>query len=592
MNTIDLRDLRIETSDGTPIVSEIGFSIAPGRVMGLVGESGSGKSTIAKALLGYVAPGLRIARGQLTLGGRDLFATDARSTPAWRGSQVAYVPQDASTALNPALPIGQQMTERLVTGPGAITREAALKRVVGILEMVGLPANREFMGRFPSELSGGQLQRVGLTVGVAAHPQLLVLDEPTTAVDTVTRDEVLALVSQLNRDLNMSSLYVSHDLGVISSVADDVMVLYAGRIVEYRPKADFFAAPAHPYSRALLGAVPSVRHKRQLKGIAGQVPELRQRGSETCTFSSRCPLCIPACLEGEPPLAVDGSGLLRCIRAGETVPAQPEATTPAQRDEETRGGREALLRVSNLVAGYAQQPVIKGISFELRAGECTAVVGESGSGKSTLSRCLVGLHGAFDGDATFLGEPLPPLAGQRPERMHRSMQYVFQNPYASLHPRRSIGESLRVALDLLSDVSRGEMPAEVDRALRRVELSPEMACRFPNELSGGERQRVAIARALLSKPRLLICDEVTSALDVSVQASIVTLLRSLMSSDMAILFVTHDLGLVRNISDNVIVLNDGRIAEAGPTESVIDSPRDAYTRMLLDHALEVPAQSL
>ena len=580
---IVLKDLRVETLGGTPIVRDIGFSIAPGKVLGLVGESGSGKSTIGKALLGYAAPGLRIAGGRFLVGGTDILGLSEAGRRGARGRLVAYVPQDASSALNPAVPIRRQMIERLRIGADRMSDAQAETRIRETLDSVGLPTGKAFLDRYPGELSGGQLQRVGLTVAIVTHPRLLVLDEPTTALDASNRASVLELVSRLNAELNMSSLYISHDLGVISAVADEVMVLYAGQTVEAAPSAPFFDAPAHPYSQALLTAMPTTRMRKELRGIRGRVPPLAERAAITgCLFAARCDLATPECEREMPPLTPFAAGVVRCLHAGrdrKPAVARPEATP------DTAG--PALLSVRNLSAHYGAETVLKDISFDLRPGGCTALVGESGSGKSTLSRCLIGLHEDMQGEVLLDGTPVPRRIRARPTWMHRDMQYIFQDPYGSLHPRRSIGASLAAALRLTAGPDARPAREAVPEVLARVALPPAMADRFPSELSGGERQRVAIARALIGNPRLLICDEVTSALDVSVQASILDLLQSLMREDLAILFVTHDLGVVRSISDRVIVLNQGLIVEEGATARVIGAPSHPYTQSLLSKVLEV-----
>lgn len=582
-DTVTLKNLRVETKSGLGLVSDIGFSIPAGQVLGLVGESGSGKSTIGKALMGYAAPGLRIASGSFMVGGTDILALSPEAGRNARGPLVAYVPQDAASALNPALPILRQMTERLLTGGDRVSEDAARARVCETLEQVGLPTDRDFLGRYPGELSGGQLQRVGLTVAVVSHPRLLVLDEPTTALDVSTRASVLDLVSQLNRDLNMSSLYISHDLGVISAVSDAIMVLYAGQVVETAARESFFAAPAHPYSRALLQAMPTTRERKLLRGIPGRVPALAARPAITgCLFAERCDLSTPECKTTAPALAPFGGAEVRCIHPGTAAKTKMVFAAPREHSDATG----PLLTVSHLSAGYSGTKVLHDISFTVAPGSCTALVGESGSGKSTLSRSLIGLHGAFEGEVSFKGSPVPPGIRARPSWMHRDMQYVFQNPYASLHPRRTIGDSIAVALRN-GGAGEGASPrAAVMQALEQVALSSANYDRFPSELSGGERQRAAIARALVCKPSLIICDEVTSALDVSVQASVLELLETLMNDNLALLFVTHDLGVVRTISDKVIVLKDGYIVEEGDTAGVIGTPQHAYTQSLLERVLE------
>ncbi|WP_368517655.1 ABC transporter ATP-binding protein [Rhizobium sp.] len=583
MTAVNVENLNVSLRDGTAIVKDISFSIRAGEVMGLVGESGSGKSTIARALLGFASGGSVIRGGKVVIGGQDILGLNAKAARARRGKLVSYVPQDAGISLNPALSIGLQLTERLRTGEGALSNDEALQRVREVLDAVHLPSDRAFLKRYPSELSGGQLQRIGFAAAVVGRPKLLVLDEPTTALDNSTRSEVLNLVSQMNRDLGICSIYVSHDLGVISSVADQVMVLYAGRLMEYAKCKELFETPAHPYSRALLSAVPSSKERRNLVGIPGMAPSIKSR-SAGCTFAARCPVQIPECLAVEPEPKAVGTRSVRCLRPFERS-AERNFIEPPVHTEYDR----TVLTVSGLTARYGDRVVLRDIGFEVGSGECVALVGESGSGKSTLSRCIIGLHSNFDGIITANGMPLAPDVRRRSRDGHRALQYIFQDPYASLQPRRTVGESIAVAFKHFFPQRQKDADTEVRSALNRAGLAANLASRFPNELSGGERQRVAIARALICKPDVLICDEATSALDVSVQATIVELLRQLMSDGLGILFVTHDLAVVRSLADRVIVLDKGTIADAENVEELFSRPKALYTKTLLKHTLDAMA---
>jgi peptide/nickel transport system ATP-binding protein len=586
MSGVNVAGLEVRLRDGTRIVHEIGFAIQPGKVLGLVGESGSGKSTIAKALLGYAASGARITAGSVTIDGEDMLTLSETERRSRRGRLVSYVPQDAGISLNPGLPIGLQLIERLVAGKDAQSRAEAAGRVSRVLDAVRLPSDRNFLARFPSELSGGQLQRVGLAIAVAGQPKLLVLDEPTTALDTGTRNEVLKLVSGLSQEMHLCSVYVSHDLGVVASIAQDVMVLYAGRVMEYGRSAQIFRVPRHPYTRALLKAVPSTLERKQLQGIPGTAPDLRSR-SVGCTFATRCALADQHCREEEPSLTSEDQSRVRCYKPDIMSPATGVVPLPVKR---TRSDR--VFAIENLRVRYGEREVLHSLSLDVAAGECLALVGESGSGKSTLARCVIGLHSDYDGAVRFRGETLPLAAGNRSRDMHRKIQYIFQDPYASLNPRRTVGDSIAIAVRHFFPGEGKSVADTVASALLRAGLAPEMMTRYPSELSGGERQRVAIARALVCKPELLVCDEPTSALDVSVQASIIELLRGLMVEGLAMLFVTHDLAVVRSIADRVAVLHGGGVEECASTDTLFSAPGAAYSKELLRNALNIETSAV
>ena len=581
MSDVEVRGLRVELTDGRPIVRDASFALAAGETMGLVGESGSGKSTLALALLGYARRGSRIAGGEVRVGGTDLLSLRGRALRRARGGLVAYVPQDPATALNPLLPIGVQLTEEMDVAPAR-----ARARAGELLERVGLPSDAAMLRRRPRELSGGQQQRVAISMALMRRPRLVVLDEPTTGLDVATQSRVLELVRELCAEENDAAVYVSHDLAVIANVAQRVSVMYAGDFVEQGATAQVLRSPAHPYSLALLDAVPSVRERLKLRPIDGRAPAVGETG-EGCPYAPRCPFARLACRERDPELReVSPERLVRCIRAEEVLDRRSEATRE-RAEIRTSFEESPLLSVRGLSASYGGNAVLHDVSFDVRRGECVALVGESGSGKTTLSRCLIGLHAEWDGGIRLRDVQLARSARDRSPEARRSLQYIFQNPYASLNPRRTIGASLRVPLEQFSRLDGRETRRRVGEALERVELPAELADRYASELSGGQRQRVAIARSLLCDPELLVCDEVTSALDVSVQASIVELLRSLLDDGLSMVFVTHDLAVVRSIADSVIVLDQGRIVEAAPTEQLLDAPREEYTRTLAAHTLDL-----
>ncbi|MFE4622713.1 ABC transporter ATP-binding protein [Streptomyces mirabilis] len=565
---------------GPDVVDDIAFDVAEGEILALVGESGSGKTTMATALLAHTRRGARIDAGTVVVDGRELLSASPGEARRRRGSEVAYVPQDPAASLNPVMRIGRQIREVLdVHHVGTPAERAA--RVGEVLAEVALPADDEFLRRYPHQLSGGQLQRVAIAMAFTLRPRVLVLDEPTTGLDVTTQAHVLSTVRDLCARHAVAAVYVTHDLAVVGEFAHRVAVMYAGRIVEIGPRQRIFEAPAHPYTRALLAAVPSVTEPRVLKGIPGSAPSPGRRPSG-CRFNDRCLFSEPECSDMEPPLVAttDSLVLVRCRRS-EHVHTQPLEFTLA--DPAGTGQRpEPVLTVRDLTARYGSQPILHGLDLEVGRNECIAVVGQSGSGKSTLSRCIGGLHEEWSGSLAFHGEPLPAGARRRSREMRKAVQYIFQNPYLALNPRMTVGQIIRRPLELFGLARGADATRRVHELLGQVMLSPALHDLRPERLSGGERQRVAIARALACEPELLICDEVTSALDVSVQASIVALLQELRESrGLSMLFVTHNLALVRSLATRVAVLADGRIVEEGATADVLDRPTAEYTRQLL-----------
>jgi peptide/nickel transport system ATP-binding protein len=572
---VEVQDLKVVLAGaGLDVIDEVSFALVPGDILGLVGESGSGKTTVGLALLGHCRRGLRIAGGSVRIDGRDMLRLDEAALRAARGRLVCYVPQDPATALNPALSIRSQLAECLDGAPGDVDT-----RLAQLLQEVKLPTAPGFLEAYPHQLSGGQQQRVAIAMAFANRPRLIVMDEPTTGLDVTTQAHVLETVRQLCARNGAAAVYVSHDLAVVASLAGRVAVMYAGRIVEMGPTARVLRRPDHPYTRALIRAVPDLEGRLVLQGIPGQAPDPGRRPSG-CFFAPRCPLAEEACRGAPPPLApVAPDHLLRCIRPGAESLV---AASPAPASFAEAAPAEPVLRLENLTAFHGTIEILHDISLDLPARRCLALVGESGSGKTTLARCIAGLHRELAGSIRFLGEDLPAAARRRPAAARRRIQYIFQNPYASLNPRRRIGQSIAVALSEFESLGRGELEHRVRAALDQVALSASTAERYPHQLSGGQRQRAAIARALIAEPQLLICDEVTSSLDVSVQAVIVELLAELQRErGLAMLFVTHNLALVRSIAARVAVMQAGRIVELGTMAQVLDRPQAAETQRLL-----------
>ncbi|HET6174217.1 MAG TPA: ABC transporter ATP-binding protein [Gaiellales bacterium] len=573
---IVLRDTEID------IVDEISFTIAPGEVLGLVGESGSGKTTVGLALLGHTRRGAAIAAGSIRVGDVDVLKLSNAARRSVRGRIVSYVPQDPAASLNPALHIGTQLREVLEVhgfGSGSGEREA---RIAEVMREVALPDDKKYLRRYPHELSGGQQQRIGLAMAFACRPRLIVLDEPTTGLDVTTQAHVLGTVRELAAAHHVAALYVSHDLAVVGTLATRTAVMYAGRIVELGPTAELFANASHPYTRRLVQAIPHLSGRRDLVGIPGRAPSPGAR-PDGCSFAPRCTFAIDACRAEEPPLRKLATDLwVKCIRAEEVRASAVARSGRLEEHMAQEAIRNGVLSLDHVFAGYGQVTVVHDINLQVAPHECLALVGESGSGKTTLARSIAGLHRDRSGLISLRGVPLADSARARTREERQAIQYVFQNPYGSLNPRKTIGQIVRQPLGVFGTATGAEADKRVEEMLDRVSLAASYRDRYPDQLSGGERQRVAIARALVVSPAVLVCDEVTSALDVSVQAAIVELLAELQRElGLAMLFVTHNLPLVRSIAQRVAVMSTGRIVELGTVEHVLQSPSDDYTRRLL-----------
>jgi len=586
-DAVVVRDLRIElVSSGEDIVDQIVLEVTAGQVLGLVGESGSGKTTVGMALLGYCRPGGKVVGGEVVIDGRDLQHLREGELRRIRGGTVSYIPQDPGTALNPALRIGRQLSEMLEAHSASMNEEQRDARVREALEEVALPPQGvtvdEFLARYSHQLSGGQQQRVAIAMAFATRPHVIVCDEPTTGLDVTTQARVLRTVRELCQEHGVAALYVSHDLAVVAELADEVAVMYAGRIIERGPRDVIFSTPRHPYTRRLLRAIPDLEGKRAVIGIPGRAPLPGNRPSG-CFFTPRCELAIDKCSEAfpSPSSYADGKHLVCCYRADDA----PNEIKVVTEQKPLGAAGDVVLKLDHVDASYGSNHILHDVDFEVRRNQCVALVGESGSGKTTTARCVAGLHRQYTGEIQLDGVKLGQAARSRTADARKRIQYVFQNPYASLNPRRTIGQILARQLHLFppeGGTSRATIGTRVAETLERVALSRDAASRYPDQLSGGERQRVAVARALAAEPSLLVCDEITSALDVSVQAAIVELLRNLREeTGLSMLFITHNLALIRTIADKVIVMTEGKIVEAGDTIEIFEHPQAEYTQRLL-----------
>jgi peptide/nickel transport system ATP-binding protein len=587
MNTNGTRALEVENlcieieGEDCDIVDEVSFHVDAGEVLGLVGESGSGKTTVGLAILGHTRRGARVRHGDIRVTGRSILDLPPLECQGLRGKLVSYVPQDPSSSLNPALRIGKQLDETLSEHGFGKSDKERRSRINEALGEVLLPSDDAFLRRYPHQLSGGQQQRVALAMAFANRPRVIVLDEPTTGLDVTTQAHVLETVRELCELHGVAALYVSHDLAVVATLATRVAVMYAGRIIEIGPKGTLFRASAHPYTRRLVEAIPEMSGTHALVGIRGAAPRPghRPRG---CTFALRCSYVVDRCRDEFPPVeSVSNGHRTRCWEharvLADSVAERPEATPLPEVT-----ASETLVLARGIDAWHGPRQVLFGIDLEVRPHECVALVGESGSGKTTLARCIAGLHAGFSGELSFRGRSLARGARARDRRTRQEIQYVFQSPYTSLNPRKTIGQIIAQPLRLFFDVSPRDVQSRAAEALDKVQLSTSVLPRYPHHLSGGERQRVAIARALVANPQLLVCDEVTSALDVSVQAAIIDLLAALQRElGLGLLFVTHNLALIRTLSQEVAVMSEGRIVERGLVDDVLDNPQAAYTQKLL-----------
>lgn len=576
---LTVENLRIELEKGIDVVSDISFKLAQGEILGLVGESGSGKSTIASALLSHARAGAKIVGGKITVEGIDILSLKEDGLRKIRGRLVAHVSQDPATSLNPLLRVSTHLHELVSAHEPSLSKAQREERILSVFEDVGLPTRKEFIERFPHQLSGGQQQRVQLALAFILRPRLIVLDEPTTALDVTTQSLVLKTIRNLCQRYGVAAVYVSHDLAVVQELVDHIVVLYAGRVVESAPLAQVFAQPIHPYTQGLLAAIPDIAQRRLLQPIPGQAPSPGTR-PEGCSFAERCPLRSEQCQQTPALHLVSDQHHSACwnIQRGPAfISREAETQRVVQRGE-------ALLEVSNLNAYYGKHQVVFDASFALKKGECLALVGESGSGKTTIARALAGVGEHSTGQIFFQQKELEFVARARAPELRHQIQYIFQNPYRALNPRHKVGNILVDALQHFFKLSYKEAERRAKDTLQKVSLQSDLFHAYPRELSGGERQRVAIARALVCEPQLLICDEITSALDVSVQANILSLLRDLQADGLSMLFVTHDLGVVRAVADSVVVLHRGKIVEQGQVDDLLDHPRDDYTRKLVSHS--------
>ncbi|PYM66684.1 MAG: ABC transporter ATP-binding protein [Candidatus Rokuibacteriota bacterium] len=581
----EIRDLAVayaSDSGHTPVVGGVSVRVRPGLITGLAGESGSGKTTAALSAIAYLPAGARRLGGEALLDGQSILDLDRVALRRLWASKISYVAQDAGAALNPARRIGSQLEEILTVNRG-LPRAAARLRTAELLEAVRLPDAARARRRYPHELSGGQLQRIAIAMALAPDPRLIIFDEPTTGLDVTTAAEVIAMLGGLIRERGLAAIYISHDLALLAAISDELVVFYAGEVVESGPTRELLRTPRHPYTRALLDALPSTRRALRPRGIPGLPPG--RVVSDRCGFASRCSHADARCSREHPALVpLHPTRLVRCVRAGELGVLLSEAA-PILEPVRARQGAP-ILEVDRLVCEYGQGAgrivAVDDVSLVVREREVVGLVGESGSGKSTIGRAITGLLIPRSGTIRWRGQELP-ARGRRTPAQYREIQIIFQNPDSSLNPRHTVGHLIGRAVALFRDDVSGSAGADViAEALREVQLDPTLMSRYPHQLSGGQKQRVAMARAFVARPRLVICDEIISGQDVSVQATILELVRTLQREhETTLLFISHDLAAVRSIAQYVYVLQGGRVQEHAPTEQLFEAPGAEYTRRLL-----------
>jgi peptide/nickel transport system ATP-binding protein len=587
------------------VIRDVSLKIEAQEIHGLVGESGSGKSTLAMALMRFLPANARVTNGTLAFKGRDVLAMNPSELSLWWGKDIALVPQNPLEALNPTLTIGRQMTE-LTRRHLGFTQAQANEQAVDDLARLKIADGASVLMRYPHQLSGGMQQRVMIAMALSTRPALLILDEPTTALDVTTQAVILDLIRMRVKEAGAAALYVSHNLGTIAQLCDVVTVLYGGEIMETGLVEQVFRRPVHPYTTGLMQSIPraSTENESRLSTIGGFAPALDQR-SAGCVFANRCPIALQQCHDEKPPLEQQGNAVVRCWRSSEITAgiAEPQfrAAAPV---ESAPPLADVVLDVRHLsksfserrwwhrLLGIKDRPVraVDDVTFHINGRSTLGIVGESGSGKTTLARAIVALTPADEGSLTLLNQPVSLELDKRDRSTLRNLRLIFQNPNDALNPHRTVGQAIGRTLQLLA--TREKQPArtaaDVAQLLISVGLAPEYASRYPRQLSGGEKQRVAIARAVAANPAIIVADEPTSALDVSVQAVIVNLLKDIRTRNgLSYLVISHDLELIGYLADWIVVLYLGEVVEQGSTPHVYNFPSHPYTEALIS-AIPVP----
>ena len=611
---MQVRDLHVSFATEAGVcraVRGVNFDLWRGRTLGIVGESGSGKSVTALSLIGLLDDNAKVT-GSIIMNGEELIGKTDEEMSEIRGERIAMVFQDPLSALTPMFTIGDQIAEGLITHHPDMSKQQIHDRCVELLELVGIPQPEERLSSFPHQFSGGMRQRVMIAIAIANNPDVIIADEPTTALDVTIQAQILDVLAKAQKETGAAVVLITHDLGVVAGAADDILVMYAGRPVERASIDDVFQHPSMPYTMGLLGAVPKphIAASQRLVPIQGNPPSLVDI-PKGCPFSPRCPLATPECSLSEPNLeVVDASSghLASCRRLREIIDKNMKYTDvfpvpdllPADWADVPRDQRPVTLEVDHLVKHFpltgggmfrrtiGQVAAVDDVTFKIRQGETLALVGESGSGKSTTLMEIMNLMKPEDGRIVVLGHDLAELK-KRAERkaLRKDLQIIFQDPMSSLDPRMPIYDVLAEPLKV-HKWSKEKINRRIGELMELVGLNPDYVDRFPAQFSGGQRQRISIARALATDPKVLLLDEPIASLDVSIQAGIINLLEDLQAKlKISYLFVAHDLAVIRHISDRVAVMYLGQVVELGETEDVFTHPRHPYTQALLS-AIPVP----
>ena len=608
---LSVRDLTVtfpSEAGNVRAVRGVDFDAHPGKTLCIVGESGSGKSVTSMAVMGLL-PDYAKVTGSVTLNGEELLGKSDREMSSLRGKELSMIFQDPLTALTPVFSIGDQLVEA-IQAHRSLSRKKAEDEAAHLLDLVGIPEPKKRLRSFPHEFSGGMRQRVVIAIAIANNPRVIIADEPTTALDVTIQAQILDVLRVAQRETGAATILITHDMGVVAETADDVMVMYAGRPVEYGDVRTVFRQPRMPYTVGLLGATPRVDQPtdKPLVPIPGTPPRLIEASAE-CPFVSRCPVAIDKCRSLEPPLEElpdDAGHFASCVRAGEIrdrrIAGRDLYPLPEIADDVLAGNpmdqRDISLKVDNLVKDFplvkgailkrrvGTVHAVKGVSFAVRQGECFAIVGESGSGKTTTLLEVMNLDPPEGSTVVVTGTDTSSLTNAERRALRRNIQMVFQDPMSSLDPRMTIREIIAEPLNALGH--EGDIDKRIAELMQLVGLESHHIDRFPGHFSGGQRQRIGLARALATNPSVIILDEPVSALDVSIQAGIINLLHDLKRRlGISFVFVAHDLSVVRHLSDRVAVMYKGEFVEAGDVDSIFDNPQHPYTRELLS-AIPVP----
>ncbi len=576
------------------IVDEVSFDLNKGKTLALLGESGCGKSMTALSLLGLTPqPAVYLKSGSVFLHGQDLLRYSERQMRSIRGKKVSMIFQEPMTSLNPVMSIAQQIAEVLLQNGS--TKQSLQRDIISIMTSVGIPDAEQRLNDYPHQFSGGMKQRVMIALALATKPDVLIADEPTTALDVTIQAQVLELIKDMQQKTGMAILLITHDLGVVRQMADDIAIMYAGQIVETASCESFFKKPLHPYSRALFDAIPRVENRQQnLTVIKGLVPSLKQTFTQ-CRFINRCDFAAANCQQVIDLKTVDNTRTMRCVR---TIDSTDKSSSQVLNKTSkpfsfNQRNEQPVIEVKHLktyfpirkgllksIKGYVY--AVDDVSFKINKGETLALVGESGCGKTTVGKSILKMITEANCSLKFNGKDVNLNSSKNKKAFHQQAQFIFQDPFSSMNPRMTIKQIMAEGLLSFSDLRGAELEKKIAQLLLQVGLEVDVMDRYPHEFSGGQRQRICIARALAVEPQFIVCDEPTSALDVSVQAQILNLLKELQNkSQIAYLFITHNLSVVSWLADKVAVMYLGRIVEYGTADQILNHPKHPYTQALL-----------